>query len=218
MNGSFTFNGALFGSTNYIVNVAAGTTVDQLVTQLNTDSKLKDLIVATNDGGELKIESKKFGTAGVFTVAPAPIGEDPAFVTNTSTVDGLDIAGTINGEAATGNGQFLTGNTGNANTEGLQIQYSGSASGNIGSLNVSIGVGSSVLNWIATLTDSVNGMLTSNDQAITAQIETIDQSISQLEERIKLKETSLRRRFAAMEEAIARMQQQGNQLSSLSAR
>ena len=36
----------------------------------------------------------------------------------------LNLAGTIANEAATGNGQFLTGSSGNAHTEGLQILVS----------------------------------------------------------------------------------------------
>ena len=39
--------------------------------------------------------------------------------------NGLDVAGEINGEEATGSGQVLTGNTGNSNTEGLAIRYKG---------------------------------------------------------------------------------------------
>jgi flagellin len=39
----------------------------------------------------------------------------------------LDVAGEINGEEATGKGQVLTGNVGNANTDGLAIRYSGKA-------------------------------------------------------------------------------------------
>ena len=41
--------------------------------------------------------------------------------------NGLDVAGEINGEEATGNGQVLTGNTGNASTDGLAVRYTGLA-------------------------------------------------------------------------------------------
>ena len=43
-------------------------------------------------------------------------------------------AGTINGETATGAGQFLTGDTANATTSGLQIQYTGSSTGLVGTI------------------------------------------------------------------------------------
>ena len=39
--------------------------------------------------------------------------------------NGLDVAGEINGEEATGSGQILIGNIGNLNTEGLAIRYRG---------------------------------------------------------------------------------------------
>ena len=41
--------------------------------------------------------------------------------------NGLDVAGEINGEEGTGEGQVLTGNAGNSNTDGLAIRYNGLA-------------------------------------------------------------------------------------------
>jgi len=41
--------------------------------------------------------------------------------------NGLDVAGEINGEEASGKGQILTGNSGNSNTDGLAVRYTGLA-------------------------------------------------------------------------------------------
>lgn len=211
---TITFNGSLFGNTAYAINVEAGSTVDSIVEKINTDSKLKSLVVASNEGGELKITSQKFGTPGRFTVAATGGGGEDSFVL-TGTVDGLDIAGKINNEPATGSGQFLTGSAGNANTDGLQIMYTGTSTGLIGNLTVSIGVGAMVNNLVNTMTDGVSGLLKGNDDAIAAQIKQIDDSIVTISERAERKRASLLRRFTAMEEAISRIRQQGSQLSAI---
>ena len=76
-----------------------------------------------------------YGSASGFTVtANALLG----FTDNT--YSGLDVAGTINGEAATGSGQTLTGNSGTAHVDGLVLTYTGSATGGIGDLTFTLGV------------------------------------------------------------------------------
>jgi flagellar hook-associated protein 2 len=211
------FNGNLFANTEYTLFVAPGATVDQIVSQINNDSKLKDLLVATNDNGQLKFESKRYGTNGNFTLNVENGENEPttSVLVEASEVDGLDVAGTINGEAATGAGQFLTGNSGNANTDGLQIQYTGSTTGTVGTMTVSMGIGASINTLISQFTDTVNGMLTTNDQALQAQIDDISSSIEALNARIVRKQQDLNRRFTAMEQAISAAQQQSSRLQSM---
>src|SRR5205085_9120818 len=63
-----TFNGALFASAAYTLDLPIGSTLADTIARINTDSKLKDLVFASDNGGSLKLESKRFGTAGNFTV------------------------------------------------------------------------------------------------------------------------------------------------------
>ena len=51
-------------------------------------------------------------------------------------VAGKDVKGTLNGEAATGTGNKLAGDAGNANTDGLTITYSGGTTGLAGTVTV----------------------------------------------------------------------------------
>lgn len=218
------FNGGLFGNTEYELVLSVGNSLAATVDQINNDARLKDLVVASVDGGKLKIESKRYGTLGNFTVYsnldPAANntglgtqgGDNDTVITN-----GVDVAGTINGEPATGSGQFLTGNSGNANTEGLQIQYTGAALGVIGSIRVVKGLGSSVNDLVSRYTDSISGFLTEVDKGYDAQMKSIDERIEETRERIALHEENLKRKFAAMELAIAQLQQQSARMSSMSA-
>lgn len=215
-----TFGGNLFGSQTYKLTIAAGSTAGDIVTAINSDSKLKDLVSASLDNsGKLLLTSKRFGSAGTFTafsnVEASATNSGLGFGMLGAHADGLDIAGTINGEEAIGSGQFLTGKAGNPNTDGLQIQYTGTQTGNVGTIRFSKGVAALVQDMVLSFTDATNGLLTGTDQSITAQLDTIATDISDLQARLAVKQQSLQTKFAAMEQAISQIQSQGQRLSAL---
>lgn len=215
-----TFNGSSFGSTPYVLTINSGSNLSDTVNRINSDSKLKDLVIASvGTDGKLLIESKRFGTAGNFTVTSnLDAAADNSGIGKTSlgvAVNGTDIQGTINGEEATGNGQYLVGKAGNATTEGLQIQYTGSALGLVGNISLRKGIGSLTGDLMSTFLDSVNGILTASDNTLKAQSEDIDDQIESINARIISKEAELRAKFTRMEEAISKIQSQGSRLSAL---
>lgn len=213
------FSGSLFGSTPITFNVTAGASASDLVNSLNTDSRTKDLVTASLDvSGKLKLESKRFGAAGNFSVSSnlaAGVDNSGIGTTGSTVVSGLDVAGTINGEAATGSGQFLLGNTGNTFTEGLQIRYTGSTAGTKGTIAFTSGLSSVMSNLVQTFTESQNGQITAADKALVDQISDIDGRIADLNSMLVSKEAFLRSKFAKMEEAIQRSQSQGSQISAM---
>lgn len=215
---TLSFAGTLFGSATPELTISDGTDLNSLVSQINNDSRFKDLVVATNDGGSLKIESKRYGTAGNFTVT-SNLAEGPdnsgIGLGGGTNVAGVNVAGTINGEAATGNGQFLLGNSGNSTTDGLQIQYKGTSTGAIGAITFNRGVAALMNYQTSAFTDSVNGLLSTVDQTLTAQVQDIEDRITSLNEALVLREQLLRSRFTAMENAIATANAQGAQMSSI---
>ncbi|MEZ5162461.1 MAG: flagellar filament capping protein FliD [Fimbriimonadaceae bacterium] len=214
-----TFDGALFGGNAIDLNVTSGQTLSQVVDQINSDSRLKDLIVASIDGsGQLQFESKRYGTNGRFTVVSnqaASINNTGIDTTGGTTVDGLDVAGTINGEPATGNGQFLLGDSGNDTTDGLQIQYTGSTTGLVGNIVFNRGVASLVGYRLESFTDTVNGLLSATNTSLKDQIDYLGTRITDIQTNLQLRENTLRLKFAAMEETIARLQSQQGQLSAV---
>jgi flagellar hook-associated protein 2 len=215
-----TFNGALFGNTSYDLILDAGMTQAQIVEKINGDAKLKDLVTATVSGGKLQIESKKFGTPGIMTVSSnrAGLPFSSGIGTPTVSVQGVNVEGTINGETATGSGQMLTGATGNANTEGLQLLYTGSATGSVGTLNFTKGIAAIFGDLVATFNDATNGLLSATDTSLTTQIDGLTTSINDLQARLTTKSQMLRLKFTKMEEAIARLQGQQQRLASIRTR
>lgn len=216
---TLTFDGALFGSTPINLSLDAGSSLTDIIDKINNDARLKNSVVASDDGsGHLKIVSKTWGSKSAFTVVSnldAAADNSGIGKTGGTTVDGVDVAGTINGEAATGTGQFLKGNTGNANTEDLQIQYAGTTTGTVGSIVFNRGVASLLKYRVNGYTDSVNGVLKTKDDSLQAQIDDLNDSINSANDSLSAQTDILRQKYAAMESTIQALQSQGNSLSSM---
>lgn len=212
-----TFNGTLFGNAPYDLILDAGLTQAQVVDKINADAKLKDLVSASIVGGKLQLTAKKFGTPGIYTVTSnrAAAADTSGLGTPTISTQGVDVAGTINGEATTGSGQMLTGATGNANTEGLQILYTGTATGAVGTVVFTKGMGPIFSDLVATFTDATNGLMSATDKSIQDQIDGMSKSIEDLTARLADKQVSLKAKFSRMEQAIAQLQGQQQRLAAI---
>jgi flagellar hook-associated protein 2 len=217
---TLTFSGSMFGTVDYALSINAGSNLSDTVSRINSDSKLKDLVLASIDSnGNLLVTSKKFGSGGNFTVKSnlassidnSGIGTSGAGIA----VTGTNIQGTINGEEAIGNGQFLLGKAGNSKTDGLQIQYLGNSTGLVGSISLRKGIGTQASDMMGTFLDSVGGILTSADTSLKSQYEDLADQIADLTTRLQTKQVDLKTKFAAMEEAISNIQSQGQRLSAL---
>lgn len=215
---TLTFGGLLFGNTTINLSLDANSSLNDIINKINSDSRLKDLVTASNNGGALQVEAKRYGAAGVFSLVSnlaADVDNSGIGTSGGAMTNGLDVAGTINGEAATGTGQFLLGNDSSPNIKGLQIQYTGSATGNVGNFVFNRGLSSLMSFRLNSFTDSVNGLLSSVDKTLTQQISDIDDRISSISDRLTAREAFLRQKFGAMEQAISALQSQGSQLASI---
>ena len=216
---TLTFRGAAFGTAGISVDFEAGTNLAATVAKINGDGRLKDLVAASVENGRLRIDGKRFGTAGDFTLTSnnassaansgVGVGGEGAYTA------ALNVAGTIANETATGSGQFLTGAVGNAHTAGLQIQYSGTATGRVGTLAYSRGAGSRMTDLVSSFTDSAKGLFTAADASLQNQIDGADKDMTTIDDRIASRTAELKARFAAMEDAIAKLKQQSGTISSM---
>lgn len=129
------------------------------------------------------------------------------------TITGVDpVAGYfVNLEDAEGNGEYLTGTSGDA--EDLMIRYSGTATGAVGSFTLTFGVAELIDRALYHITDSVDGFVANKEESLQDTIDRLDDKIYTMEGRIDRKMMILMNQFIAMEMAMSTMQSQSSWLS-----
>lgn len=214
-------------STNATVSLAAGSyTATQLATLIQTsvngNSTLSaaglKISAAINGSGFLKLTSDTYGTTSNVTVEDVS-GTSISTITGTVTTGaaGVNVAGTINGQAATGDGQTLTGSTG-LNTEGLKILVNGGTTGDRGTMYFSRGYASQLNTFLGDAVSS-NGSISSSKDAINQNLKSIDKQKTILASRLYDIEARYRAQFTALDKVISNLNSTSafltQQLSSL---
>lgn len=168
-------------------------------------------ITASSVNGQLQIQHNSYGSAPGLTIAFSGGGTDSTAQLGLSatTVHGTDVAGTIGGFPATGNGQILVGNSGTA-VDGLSLSYTAAATGDVGNITLSEGVGAIVDRLVNSWTDSTTGLLTTKQTALQNQIATQQQRLDDFNARIAIQKNTLLQKYQAMDTAVAQLQSQGN--------
>jgi len=211
---TLTFNGST------TVSLQSGWDTDQVVSAINNALNNANIpVTASNVGGAVKLLHQYYGSAQTVTVsstvdAGAGTGLGGALALEVATYAGTDVAGTINGESATGDGQYLTGNEGNTNTEGLKLKITATSTGEQGTITLTKGVGAQIADYISSITDEFGGVLTNTQDSIQKEIDDIDVEKANLEERLEEKEERYWAKFNAMEAALGELQNQSSWLMS----
>jgi flagellar hook-associated protein 2 len=196
-----------------LVNLTTGMSPDDVVNEINKNS-MQTRVTASRVNGALTLTSIPYGSrytiSAASTVASGGSGIGDAGLAFTS---GVDVAGTINGEEATGNGQALTGNTGNANTDGLTIKITATSAGSYGTVSVTKGLAAQVSDYFSSIMDSTGGAISTAQGAISTSIDDMKRQITHLQEGFQAKEDQLVAKFAAMESALSKLKGQGDYLT-----
>ncbi|MEK6257854.1 MAG: flagellar filament capping protein FliD [Planctomycetota bacterium] len=169
----------------------------------------------------LVMTSERYGAASEVSVLSGSSLAALGF-SGTETDDGLDVAGSfiVNGltEAATGTGQILKGNTGNVNTADLNVVVSLTSSqvqaGVDATLSITRGVASRFDGVLLDLLDPVTGRLQTIEDRFAQLIENAQQTTLKETRSLDDQKTSLLRQFAALEQAMNRIKQQGEYLTN----
>jgi len=156
---------------------------------------------------ELVLTYARYGNESFSVTADAEFG-----ITN-GTYAGQDIAGTINGEAATGSGQSLKADSGTT-ADGLRINYTGTSTGSVGSVTVSYGTAEMMYQRLDNLLDPIDGYVNNKIDSLQNRIRESDKDITKKEALVELKRKNMFNRFVAMEMAISGMNAQGDWLNS----
>jgi flagellar hook-associated protein 2 len=194
------------GSDTHTVTVAAGSTLDQAVTSIN--SQLSDqgvAIEASRVGDKLRLATTDYGSAATITVKSDQSGASSTQLgigTTDRTDSGVDVAGTIGGQSAKGVGQTLTANTG-TKAEGLSVLVTATIPGLVGDITVSSGVAQQLAMTLESLTDAEDGSIAVRQKGLSDSIDQINDQIEKMQESISTEETRLRAQFASLETLLA---------------
>jgi flagellar hook-associated protein 2 len=158
-------------------------------------------VAVTDNAGTLTLSSAKYGSTSSVSITGGNAATALGLDGDTPTV-GLDVAGTIDGVAATGSGQLLRATSGNAN--GLDLIINGGTLGNRGVINYSQGYASKLSTWAksALATDS---SITARTEGINKTIADIGKRRAEMEARLVIIEKRYRAQFVALDAMLSNM-------------
>jgi flagellar hook-associated protein 2 len=222
---TLSFGGPLFGSsstaplTGYAITLKAGSTAAGIVSQINADSTLGATVSASlNGSGQLQLTSKQYGSAASFSVASTvgAANNSSGVGNSVQTVSGTDVQGSINGETATGQGQFLTGSQQGGQASGLEIRVTATSAGSYGNIVYTSGIADSVKNYTNTLTDPYTGILTLDTNDFQSQYNDLQTDIANIEAQVSADQQLWLLQFTNMETTVANLKSASAGLVTLS--
>ena len=128
-----------------------------------------------------------------------------------TTLNGQNVAGTINGESAIGSGYLLIGNSGTM--DGLSVLYSGSTTGAVGSLTVNMGIGAVYDGLIDLLANPFTGLLQNSLTASQNIYDSLQAKIDNLNLALEKERDRLTQSFVHMETLVSQFNATGQWLT-----
>ncbi|MEQ5837477.1 flagellar filament capping protein FliD [Marinobacter sp. NFXS9] len=202
------------GSTSVSIQLTAGTyTRDELAaeiqSQLNSSGSLsasgkKVQVEFDSTSGALSFKSGAYGSdsnvsiTSVDTNSAADLGLSVA--TGTA---GKDVAGTINGQRATGEGQLLYVE-GTSQAAGMQVRITGDATGNRGTITYIEGLGERTVNMVTDML-SADGALEARTDSLQDTLDDIADDRERLQTRIDAYRERLVSQFSAADSLISQL-------------
>jgi len=219
-NNSFQIKVDGYESSSIDLQIGSYVSIDEMIidlqSKINSDPNFVSNGVAvniTNEDGKLSINSTKYGAFSnvSFTNSDADFISNLGF-TGASSVDGVNVKGTIGGESATGSGQYLLSSAGDA--EGIKLLIEGSLLGSRGSVTYSEGIAQTMNNVLDSIidlsvsessvdVDSSSGTIDSKIDSFYKRIDTLGEQQEALTLRMDSYETRLYAEFNAMDIAVS---------------
>nr|WP_202412925.1 flagellar filament capping protein FliD [Duganella lactea] len=159
--------------------------------------------VTVDDSGMLKLESTRYGAKSNLTVVGDTGTDISALFGSATPVQGVDVAGTIGGYTATGDGQTLTGAPG-APIDGLKLTITGDTTGPRGTFGFSQGYAYQ-LNTLATGYLGGNGIIAGRTKGLNDTVKDITAQRDKFSARLVDVEARYRKQYTALDTSIASM-------------
>jgi flagellar hook-associated protein 2 len=190
----------------------------ELQAQINANSTLSGRKVAVSvNNNKLVITSDRYGLASEVKIGTGTALSPLGFV-GTENDKGQDVVGKfiVNGkdEAAVGTGQFLVGNSTNANTADMQVRITLTSSqvvaGAEASVTVTRGVASRLDVTLNNLLDPVTGRTKIINDSFQDEVDDLDKAIEDQTELLESRQQALLRQFVALESLVSQLRTTGD--------
>lgn len=202
-NRTISITDAYSGQTLNFVVLDGESTAD-IVSRLNQELAAQGIGIqasVSSDGTNITLTHNQYGAQHGFSIQYSDPDLDQLGLAQ-GEYRGTDVQGTVNGRPATGSGQELV------SEEGLRILYTGTTTGKVGAVDVSIGAA-------ARTEAAIYGIALDQNSTIATSKTSIDQIINRLqtqklriEAQLEQRRALLERQFLAMERMISAMQSQ----------
>jgi flagellar hook-associated protein 2 len=218
-----TFKVKINGTQSATITLAQGTYAStaaltaEIQSKINGDSALKAagasvLVSFDSDNDRLVITSDRYGSASkvqitqVDTTTESTLGLLDSSTGSTA----VDVAGDINGIAATGSGRSLTVDSGDV--KGLKIEVTGGSTGSRGTVGYSKGYGYQLDKLVGQFFEN-SGTLENRTKGLTRNIEALGKQRASLNRKLAATEKRLLSQFNAMDAAVGRLRSTSDYLS-----
>lgn len=210
-NFSFVIDGISTGNFNIVAKTydSLADITQELQTQINNTQAMidanKSVSVTADDNGNIVITASSFGRASSVTVNQTA-GSDALGLTNGMSVSGADVAGYIDGVAATGVGQTL--DAGN----GVSLKVKGGTTGSREPVLQYRGLAAQFDEFVSELLSS-SGIIESREEGLNRSIDDIEQQRQVIEDRLVTFEQNIRARFTTLDTLVAQLNTTSNFLA-----
>ena len=203
------------GTNEVAYNVGAADQANDVVNGLNSQFLQAGLRLhaSVSGGGGVQITGNDYGAGAKFQVAWDG--------STWNTVAGTDVAGTINGVAATGVGRLLTATDADPLARGLALTITATAPGNLGDVTYTPGVAGRLQTAVGRATDSKDGSIVQTIKTTKSQSSDLADQITAMTDRYNKRMAALKDQFATLERTLSQLKSQlayiTQQLDALSA-
>ena len=170
--------------------------------------------VAQN-GQQLVLTSDAYGSQAAFTVATSNSAAGTTGLAGSFA--GTDVAGTINGVTATGQGQFLDAPTSDPTLGGMSVQVTTpgiSTLTNLGTITYAPGIAQSLDSMTSGLSDPIKGSITQTISNIQSQSSDLNSQITFYANIVSQEQQTLLKQFATLEETLGTLKNQSSTLAA----
>ncbi|AKU24276.1 flagellar filament capping protein FliD [Massilia sp. NR 4-1] len=161
--------------------------------------------------GKLVLSSSRYGSDSNIGVADVTGTGVASLFGAAAPVVGVDVAGTLGGQAVVGKGQTMTGAPGGP-TEGLKIEITGGAVGNRGTVSFSQGYAYQLNNLATAILDS-KGLIGGKTEGLNNSVKDVAKQREKFTDRLEGIEKRYRDLYSRLDVSLTKMQNTQNYLS-----